>query len=268
MFSIPSIFNEKDSRPVVLFDGKCNLCNAGVQLVLDNDSATNDERGNLRVAALQSRVGQILLARLPEKQRSKVQSSVGGEYKSIVVASPNKTLLNSNACVYIGKQLKGPLKWLALLASIIPSVLRDPLYKLMSRYRKFLFGEAPECRLWDDNWDMRFVDDSLFGGRSEAEDPFADPNKIDDTMNERVDVENVSPPNEGDTVRIVSDKPIVHNHVQGYEGGLCSVGLVGKVARVLNQKAYPKNVAVVFNLGGEEFEAHFCPGQLRTESSQ
>lgn len=253
--------------PVVLFDGKCNLCNAGVQLVLDNDASTNDKRGNLRVAALQSRVGQILLARLPEIQRNKVQSSIGGEYKSIVVTSSNKTWLNSDACIFIGKQLKGPLKWLAILASIIPSFLRDPLYKLMSRYRKKIFGEAPECRLWDDNWDMRFVDDGLFGGRSDADDPFADPSKADDQVGkeEEIDVENAMPPNEGDIVRVVSNKPIIHSHVPGHEEGLCLVGLVGTATRVLNQRAFPKSVAVAFNLDGADFEAHFYPGQLQKE---
>lgn len=29
LFSAPSIFNPADSRPVVLFDEKCNLCNTG-----------------------------------------------------------------------------------------------------------------------------------------------------------------------------------------------------------------------------------------------
>ena len=93
----------------------------------------------------------------------------------------------------------------------------------------------------------------------------------------------------GDTVRIVSSKAIVHTHVDGYESnGLCSVGLVGKVSRVLEQRAYPKSVVVQFDNvdcgvgGGEEdsgsddgnggeggaslsFEAHFYPGQLRKE---
>jgi hypothetical protein len=29
---------EKDKRPVILFDGVCNLCNGGVNFALDNDS--------------------------------------------------------------------------------------------------------------------------------------------------------------------------------------------------------------------------------------
>eukprot|EP00584_Thalassiosira_punctigera_P016568 CAMPEP_0172551248 /NCGR_PEP_ID=MMETSP1067-20121228/37102_1 /TAXON_ID=265564 ORGANISM="Thalassiosira punctigera, Strain Tpunct2005C2" /NCGR_SAMPLE_ID=MMETSP1067 /ASSEMBLY_ACC=CAM_ASM_000444 /LENGTH=370 /DNA_ID=CAMNT_0013339009 /DNA_START=16 /DNA_END=1128 /DNA_ORIENTATION=- len=293
LFSVPSIFNPSDSRPVVLFDGKCNLCNAGVQLILDADRASSDPRGNLRVAALQSRVGRVLLERLPPDQRKTVLSMRDGEgdktYKSIVVAGEHRTWLNSAACIRIGKELKGPLRYLALLASIIPSFIRDPLYKLLSRYRKKLFGEAPECRLWDDNWDTRFVNDAMFGGRSGEIDPFADPNVPQEEEDFDDDDENVeeAPPgspllNVGDKARVVSSQPILHSSVEGSEGSgeVCSVGLVGTVTRVFERKAHQKNVVVKFELEGgadgnapiegEEkiaisFEAHFFPGQLRKE---
>ncbi|KAL7541812.1 hypothetical protein ACHAWF_007024 [Thalassiosira exigua] len=282
LFPVPSVFSPSDARPVILFDGKCNLCNGGVQLVLDYDRASSDPRGNLRVAALQSRVGKVLLARLPPEQREAVLSTDdggkgGGEFKSIVVAGEDRTWLNSDACVKIGRELRGPLRYLALLASVIPRLIRDPLYKLLSRFRKRLFGEAPECRLWDDNWDTRFVDDALFGGRSESDaDPFADPNAVPEKMEEDDDDEEDSeeaPPGSpslkvGDRARVVSSRPILHTHVSGYEGGsgICSTGLVGTVSRVLERRAYPKNVAVTFDLeDGLSFEAHFFPGQLRRE---
>mmetsp|Transcript_11197 Transcript_11197/g.19473 ORF Transcript_11197/g.19473 Transcript_11197/m.19473 type:complete len:359 (-) Transcript_11197:151-1227(-) len=278
LFDIPSIFSPSDSRPIVLFDGKCNLCNAGVQLILDTDRASSDPRGNLRVAALQSRVGKILLARLPPEQRETVISLTTDDktYKSIVVAGKDKTWLNSAACLRIGKELKGPLRYLAAIASLFPAFIRDPVYKLLSRYRKKFFGETPECRLWDDNWDTRFVDDAMFGGRSSEADPFADPNAPQDEEedDDDEDVEDAppgSPPlNVGDSVRVISSKPILHK-----DGAICSVGLVGTVARVLDRKAYPKNVAVRFDFDdtieeGEakrvtSFEAHFFPGQLRKE---
>lgn len=47
-----------DKRPIILFDGVCNLCNGGVNLALDLDPP-----GNLRFAALQSPAGRRLLAR-------------------------------------------------------------------------------------------------------------------------------------------------------------------------------------------------------------
>jgi len=292
LFAIPSIFNPADSRPIVLFDGKCNLCNAGVQLILDQDSSSSDPRGNLRVAALQSRVGKVLLSRLsPQQQKSVLSLSTeeGTTYKSIVVAGKHRTYLNSAACIEIGKSLKGSLRIVALLASLVPSLIRDPIYKLLSRYRKRLFGESEGCRLWDDNWDTRFVDDAKFGGRSGEIDPFADPNAPqEEDMEIDVDFTQAVGPSVvvGDRVRVIGSQAVVHTHVDGYENGICTNGCVGTVVRVLEKSAYPKSVVVKFDLKGDDiddyvdesnpnmlvlrdgtsFEAHFYPGQLQKES--
>ena len=248
------------------------------------------------MAALQSRVGKILLSRLPRRDQAKVitldnndtSNNKSNEFKSIVVIGPNSQYwLNSSACLKIGRNLRGPLKYLALLAHLIPSFIRDPIYKLLSKYRKNLFGVSAECRLWDDNYDMRYVNDELFGGLGDdSDDPFADPNAPkEEEVDDEEEVDLTIGPNVkvGDTVRIVSSKAIVHTHVDGYESnGLCSVGLVGTVSRVLEQRAYPKSVAVQFDNvdcgegdnddsdGGEggasvSFDAHFYPGQLRKE---
>jgi predicted DCC family thiol-disulfide oxidoreductase YuxK len=53
---------EQDDRPIILYDGVCNLCNGGVNFMLDWDSP-NEERGRFRFAALQSNVGRALLQR-------------------------------------------------------------------------------------------------------------------------------------------------------------------------------------------------------------
>ena len=47
---------EKDKRPIILFDGVCNMCNNAVNLALDWDL-----KGALRFAALQSNVRRALL---------------------------------------------------------------------------------------------------------------------------------------------------------------------------------------------------------------
>ncbi|KAK7234427.1 pseudouridine synthase [Aureococcus anophagefferens] len=91
----PAIFTADDARPIVLFDGECNLCNAGVNILLDYDACSRDGRGNLRVAAL--------------------QSTPGAQYSSIVVAGRDRAWVGSGAVLKIGRQLKAPLKWLAVL---------------------------------------------------------------------------------------------------------------------------------------------------------
>ena len=47
-----------DARPIILFDGVCNLCNGGVNFMLDWDTASV-----YRFAALQSTAGRRLLQR-------------------------------------------------------------------------------------------------------------------------------------------------------------------------------------------------------------
>ena len=55
-----------DERPVILYDGVCNLCNGGVNFMLDFD-LPKDDRGTFRFAALQSNVGRALLQRSGRK---------------------------------------------------------------------------------------------------------------------------------------------------------------------------------------------------------
>ncbi|KAM5578795.1 hypothetical protein ABKV19_008888 [Rosa sericea] len=53
-----SSFFEDDTRPIMLFDGVCNLCNGGVKFVRDND-----RNRRMRFEALQSEAGRKLLRR-------------------------------------------------------------------------------------------------------------------------------------------------------------------------------------------------------------
>ena len=138
----PAIFTADDARPIVLFDGECNLCNAGVNILLDYDACSRDGRGNLRVAALQSTVGRLLLSRLSAEQRARAVDSTSGEYSSIVVAGRDRAWVGSGAVLKIGRQLKAPLRWLAVLGWCVPWFARDFVYGQISRRRKRWFDEV------------------------------------------------------------------------------------------------------------------------------
>lgn len=268
-FAAPALFTAADSRPVVLFDGKCNLCSWGVQLMLDYDSCTTDSRGNLRLAALQSRVGALLLARLDERTRGQVLRSAsdggggGDQFKSIVVCGPDRTWTNTAAALKMGRSMRFPFRPLALLAWFIPPFLRNLCYRGLSRNRKRLFGERDECRLWDDRWDTRFVDDSLLGGEGSqgSDDPLADPNAppskgADDEDDATSVAEDVQ---KGDRVRITSPEPVVVHHAEAFPDGVCVSGCAG-VVEVVNAN----NLVVQFDLGGEEgqFQAYVGKEQV------
>lgn len=146
---------EQDDRPIILYDGVCNLCNGGVNFMLDWDSP-NEERGKFRFAALQSNVGRALLQRSGRKP---------DDCNSIILAlKDGNTYAKGDAVLRIGQGLgKGtsldpaaPI--LATVASyVVPTFLRDGIYDYVAQNRYKWFGEAPECRLWDDRFDERFV---------------------------------------------------------------------------------------------------------------
>jgi predicted DCC family thiol-disulfide oxidoreductase YuxK len=119
-------------RPVVIFDGVCNLCSAVVRFVLDHD-----RRGRLLLAASQGEAGRALLARHPPR------------------SSPDETLFlvergrireRSAAALGIARALGFPWSLLYALV-IVPRPIRDALYDFVARRRYRWFGRSESCRL-------------------------------------------------------------------------------------------------------------------------
>ena len=111
--------------------------------MLDNGSCIGRYTREFACGCITIACHKILLARLPSAQREAVLGSSGGDggekYKSIVVAGRNKSWVNSDACLRIGRELRGPLRYLALLAHIIPRLIRDVVYKFLSGQRKVIW---------------------------------------------------------------------------------------------------------------------------------
>jgi predicted DCC family thiol-disulfide oxidoreductase YuxK len=146
---------ESDSRPVILFDGVCTLCNSGVNFMLQYDRP-NDVRGAFRFAALQSEVGRALLARAG-RQPSDISSIV-------VVCADGRAYTKSDAILQIGKKVGGgtflePVLPVAagLGSALVPKPLRDLLYEAVAENRYKIFGEIEQCRLSDERFSERFI---------------------------------------------------------------------------------------------------------------
>lgn len=241
--------NFLESRPIVLFDGECNLCNKFVQTLLKYDSCDNDIRGNLRFAALQSHVGKLLLRRMSQDLRDQVVMApsldtddvgTGEKYKTIVVCGRDKTYIKSSAVFQILQSLGGSSKrlkvvqYLALLGYILPTKVRDGLYQIISKRRKKWFGSSDECLLWDDRFETRFVDDGVLTGI--YRDPFANPHEkmiVPASINL---FEGDCPPVRGDGVRIVwpvdskADPSISYD--DEFPDGICIIGGTATISTV------------------------------------
>jgi predicted DCC family thiol-disulfide oxidoreductase YuxK len=141
---------EDDNRPIILFDGVCNLCNSAVNLALDWDP-----KGKLRFSALQSNVGRSLLQAHGRK---------ADDISSIVFVTAGGAFTKSDAILGITQELNPlPFVPLAMLGkTVVPQFLRDLIYDGVADNRYSIMGMRDECRFdADGEYDDRFVDDSL-----------------------------------------------------------------------------------------------------------
>ena len=132
-----------DTRPVVLFDGVCNLCNDVVQFVI-----AQDPQGKLAFASLQSAVGQQFLQhhRLPT-----------ADFDSFVLIDGDKVYTESTAALNLLKVLGGKWKPFGMLL-VVPRLIRDAVYRLIARNRYRWFGRKEACLMPTPNLRSRFLD--------------------------------------------------------------------------------------------------------------
>jgi predicted DCC family thiol-disulfide oxidoreductase YuxK len=126
-------------RPVILFDGVCNLCTGSVQFVIERDS-----RKRFRFASLQSPVAERLLG-----QRDNLES--------MILVQDGKTYRKSGAALRIARQLDGLWPLLALFL-VVPRFLRDAVYDWIGRRRYRMFGKRDTCWVPRPELAERFLD--------------------------------------------------------------------------------------------------------------
>mmetsp|Transcript_1146 Transcript_1146/g.1339 ORF Transcript_1146/g.1339 Transcript_1146/m.1339 type:complete len:234 (-) Transcript_1146:465-1166(-) len=135
---------KNDSRPVILFDGVCNLCNGGVNFVLDWDP-----QSRVRFAALQSSAGRALL-----QQAGRAPDDIS----SIVLVGKHKAWIKSEAVLRIGEYLQLPFPAMAQLAMFFPLIIRDQVYDQVAANRYNFFGKSNSCRVSDPTFADRFIE--------------------------------------------------------------------------------------------------------------
>jgi predicted DCC family thiol-disulfide oxidoreductase YuxK len=137
-----------DSKPIVLYDGVCGLCNRGVQFLLKRD--THDR---LRFASLQSEFAKRLLTRHGADPRDLDTVYAVKDY-----GKPNETLLaRSGGILYTLAQLGGVWK-LSGIGKVLPKVFRDAIYKIVARNRYRVFGKYESCMLPEPKHRAKFLD--------------------------------------------------------------------------------------------------------------
>jgi predicted DCC family thiol-disulfide oxidoreductase YuxK len=132
--------------PVVLFDGVCNLCAGSLPWLL-----RMDRRDRLRFGTLQSeRAAELLVSR-----------GLSADYdESMVVVDDGTAYTESDAVVRLAWLLGFP--WaVGAVAALVPSSLRDRLYRWIANNRYDWFGKRDACLSPDEELRARFIDDGV-----------------------------------------------------------------------------------------------------------
>ncbi len=130
-------------KPILLFDGVCNLCNGVVQFVIKRDK--NDK---FVFGALQSAAGQVLL---------KKHGLPVDDFESFILVENDIVYKKSTAALRVAKGLGNG--WQLLYAFIIvPRFIRDFVYTLVANSRYQLFGKRDNCIVPTEELKAKFLE--------------------------------------------------------------------------------------------------------------
>jgi predicted DCC family thiol-disulfide oxidoreductase YuxK len=132
-----------DGRPVAIFDGVCNLCNAAVDWII-----RHDRRARIVFAASQSPPGAALLAR---------HGASPSAADTFVLVEHGRLYDRSTAALHVARLVGFPWS-LAAVFLVVPRPLRDAIYSYVARNRYRWFGRKETCRLPSPEERARFLD--------------------------------------------------------------------------------------------------------------
>jgi predicted DCC family thiol-disulfide oxidoreductase YuxK len=129
-------------KPIVLFDGVCNLCNSSVLFIVKRDS-----QSKLKFASLQSDYGAEQMKRFNLPPSS---------LNSVLLIKSGQLFQKSNAALEIARMLDG--MWPGMYAfKIVPLFIRDFIYDWIAKNRYRWFGKKEECMIPTPEMKARFV---------------------------------------------------------------------------------------------------------------
>ena len=126
-------------RPIILFDGVCNLCERSVQLVIRNDKAAQ-----FRFAPMQSDIARALLHE---------HNYEHDELSSVLLLEDGVVHRKSRAALRIARRMDRAWPLFYYAFSWLPPALADPVYTFVGNRRYKWFGKKDAC--WVPNEDLR-----------------------------------------------------------------------------------------------------------------
>jgi predicted DCC family thiol-disulfide oxidoreductase YuxK len=130
--STQEVVPEIPAKPVIIFDGVCNLCSGLVRFLLERDP-----RGEFLLTSYQSPAGRRLLKRFGVDPET---------VATVYLVEGGRLHARSAALLRVARRLPFPWKLAAALV-LVPRPWRDRLYDWIARNRYRWFGKRDTCRV-------------------------------------------------------------------------------------------------------------------------
>ena len=136
--------NLPQNKKIILFDGRCNLCDTSVQFIIKRDT-----KDVFRFVSLQSNLGQELLQQLPISTQ-KIDSI-------ILYESDNVFYFKSKAIFEIAKSIGGVFYCL-LIFKWLPIAVTNTIYDYVAKNRYRWFGKKEQCLVPTKDLQSKFLE--------------------------------------------------------------------------------------------------------------
>jgi predicted DCC family thiol-disulfide oxidoreductase YuxK len=135
--------NARMEAPIVVYDGVCVLCCAGLRWIL-----RHDKKSRWRFVAMQSQRG----------ARALTDAGISAlAPTSFVVLYGGECYIESDACLVIARDIGGIYATLAAVCWLLPKAIRDAAYLLVARNRYRWFGRRQSCYVPTANESHRYL---------------------------------------------------------------------------------------------------------------
>lgn len=131
--------NKNHHRPVIIYDGVCNLCHGFIRFVLKNEK--------------QPLIEFVAWQHLEDPLKSELERDALNN-STVVFLEKGKLYFYSSAALKVCNYLKFPFNLLQAFY-IFPSFLRNAVYRRVARNRYRWFGKKMECPLPPKEWKER-----------------------------------------------------------------------------------------------------------------
>lgn len=128
--------------PIILFDAECVLCSANAQFVLKRDKAAR-----FHLASMQGDIGAALY-----RQHGMDPANPD----SMLVVENGRVRQDSDAVLAIYEGLGFPWSLMRIFR-IVPTALRDPVYRWIARNRYRIFGKRDTCWIAPEEYRQRIL---------------------------------------------------------------------------------------------------------------